>query len=165
MRRRRAEGRPKVNMKTCKVTLTSVHNPNSTDWYFVSGCSRHMTENASFFSELRECNAGSAMFGDGGKGRIISLPALTFDTQGCCFDCPVEKQIKSSHRSTTHHTTSRTLELLYIDLMGPMEIESLGGKRYAMNSGIVRNKVMVVESLKIEASMNSVKPKELFMNS
>lgn len=72
MRRRRAEGRPKVNMKTCKVTLTSVHNPNSTDWYFVSGCSRHMTENASFFSELRECNAGSAMFGDGGKGRIIS---------------------------------------------------------------------------------------------
>ena len=29
-----------------------------------------------------------------------------------------------------HLTTSRVLELLLMDLMGPMQIESLGGKRY-----------------------------------
>jgi hypothetical protein len=30
-----------------------------------------------------------------------------------------------------HHTTSKVLELLHVDLMGPMQVESLGGKRYA----------------------------------
>ncbi|KAA0035373.1 gag-pol polyprotein [Cucumis melo var. makuwa] len=35
------------------------------------GCSRHMTGNAVFFSELSECNAGYVIFGDEGKGRII----------------------------------------------------------------------------------------------
>ena len=29
-----------------------------------------------------------------------------------------------------HLTTSRVLELLHMDLMGPMQVESLGGKRY-----------------------------------
>ncbi|KAA0043140.1 F5J5.1 [Cucumis melo var. makuwa] len=35
------------------------------------GCSRHITGNAAFFSKLSECKAGSVMFGDGGKGKII----------------------------------------------------------------------------------------------
>lgn len=58
-------------MKKCKVILTSVYNPNSTDWYFDSGHWRHMTRNASFFSELRECNVGSVMMCDKEKGKII----------------------------------------------------------------------------------------------
>ncbi|KAA0046160.1 flocculation protein FLO11-like [Cucumis melo var. makuwa] len=60
--KRRTEWRPKVNMENCKVAFTSVHNPTSTDQYVNSGCSRHMTEIASFFSKLSECNAGSVMF-------------------------------------------------------------------------------------------------------
>ena len=31
-----------------------------------------------------------------------------------------------------HQVTSITLELLHMDLMGPMQVESLGGKRYAL---------------------------------
>ncbi|KAA0052056.1 Receptor-like protein 12 [Cucumis melo var. makuwa] len=54
--RRRTEWRPKVNMKNCKVALTPVHNPNSTDQYADSGCSRHMTGNASLFFELSKYN-------------------------------------------------------------------------------------------------------------
>ena len=30
-----------------------------------------MTENGAFFSELSECKAGSMVFGDGGKSKII----------------------------------------------------------------------------------------------
>ncbi|MCI87242.1 gag-pol polyprotein, partial [Trifolium medium] len=33
-----------------------------------------------------------------------------------------------SHQKLQHLTTSRVLELLHMDLMGPMQVESLGGK-------------------------------------
>ena len=36
-----------------------------------------------------------------------------------------------SHPKSRHLTTSKVLELLHMDLMGPMQVESLGGKRYA----------------------------------
>ena len=35
------------------------------------------------------------------------------------------------HKVTQHMTTIRTLELLHMDLMVSMQVESLGGKRYA----------------------------------
>jgi len=40
--------------------------------------------------------------------------------------------MKAKHPSTQTSTTSRTLELLHLDLMGLTRIESLGGKRYIM---------------------------------
>ena len=42
------------------------------------------------------------------------------------------KQVKSKHPSVTEVQTSRPLELLHIDLMGPTRIQSLGGKRYIL---------------------------------
>ena len=36
-----------------------------------------------------------------------------------------------SHQKLRHDTTSTVLELLHMDLMGPMQVESLGGKKYA----------------------------------
>ena len=42
------------------------------------------------------------------------------------------KQVKSKHPSVTEVQTSRPLELLHIDLMGPARVQSLGGKRYIL---------------------------------
>ena len=42
------------------------------------------------------------------------------------------KQTKASHRKVNVIATSRCLELLHVDLMGPTRTESLGGKRYIM---------------------------------
>ena len=42
------------------------------------------------------------------------------------------KIVKSKHLSVTEVQTSRLLELLHIDLMGPTSIQSLGGKRYIL---------------------------------
>ena len=42
------------------------------------------------------------------------------------------KQVKSKHPSVTDVQTSRPLELLHIDLMGPVRVLSLGGKRYIL---------------------------------
>ncbi|KAA0061122.1 gag-pol polyprotein [Cucumis melo var. makuwa] len=79
----RTKWRPKTILENCKVALTSVNDPKSTYWYFDSGCSRHMMGNAAFFLKLSECNAGSVVFDDGGKGRIISKG--TIDHPGLPF--------------------------------------------------------------------------------
>jgi hypothetical protein len=34
------------------------------------------------------------------------------------------------HKKVQHLTTTKTLELLHMDLMGPMQVESLGRKKY-----------------------------------
>ena len=53
---------PKNPYRKLQGALTSVKSPNFGDWYFDSGCSRHMTGNAYLFSELSECKVGSVVF-------------------------------------------------------------------------------------------------------
>lgn len=43
----------------------------------------------------------------------------------------IGKQTKIFHKKLQHLTTSKVLELLHMDLMGPIQVESLSGKRYA----------------------------------
>ena len=49
-----------------------------------------------------------------------------------CRPCQLGKQTKAKHPSTQTSATSRPLELLHLDLMGPTRTESFGGKRYIM---------------------------------
>ena len=49
-----------------------------------------------------------------------------------CGACQMGKQTKASHHKVNVIATSRCLELLHVDLMGPTRTESLGGKRYIM---------------------------------
>ena len=49
-----------------------------------------------------------------------------------CRLCQLGKQTKAKHPGTQTSATSRPLELLHLDLMGPTRTESLGGKRYIM---------------------------------
>ena len=42
------------------------------------------------------------------------------------------KQVKFKHPFVTEVQTSRPLELLHIDLMGPTRVQSLGGKKYIL---------------------------------
>ncbi|KAA0045602.1 uncharacterized protein E5676_scaffold280G00670 [Cucumis melo var. makuwa] len=59
------------NSGKCNIVFTIVQS--STDaWYLDSGCSRHVTGNRSFFSELKECTSGHVMLEDGAKGRILA---------------------------------------------------------------------------------------------
>ena len=46
--------------------------------------------------------------------------------------CQIGKQVKSKHPSIASVQTSRPLELLHIDLMGPTRVQSLGGKKYIL---------------------------------
>jgi hypothetical protein len=48
-----------------------------------------------------------------------------------CDVCQYEKQVKSSFKANNQVSTNQALQLLHMDLFGPMHISSLGGKKYA----------------------------------
>ncbi|KAA0041592.1 gag-pol polyprotein [Cucumis melo var. makuwa] len=57
--------------KRCKISFTSVQTADDA-WYFDSGCSRHMTGNRSYFTNLNDCDIEHVAFGDGAKETIIA---------------------------------------------------------------------------------------------
>ena len=65
------------------------------------------------------------------KGEVRGIPKLKIDEGRICGECQIGKQTRMSHKKLQHLTTSKVLELLHMDLMGPMQVKSLGGKRYA----------------------------------
>ena len=63
---------------------------------------------------------------------VLGIPKLSRMSNVVCEPCQLRKQIKAKHLSTQTSATSRPLELLHLDLMGPTRTEPLGGKRYIM---------------------------------
>ncbi|WP_281284697.1 DDE-type integrase/transposase/recombinase, partial [Cobetia crustatorum] len=62
---------------------------------------------------------------------IRGLPKLQ-KVDKICGECQLGKQIRSSHKKVNSNTTSRPLELLHMDLIGPTRTESRGGKKYIL---------------------------------
>ena len=63
---------------------------------------------------------------------VIGVPNIDVNSKFVCGDCLIGKQTKASHNSLKSCSTNRILELLLMDLMGPMQTESLGGKKYVL---------------------------------
>ncbi|KAA0038999.1 envelope-like protein [Cucumis melo var. makuwa] len=63
---------------------------------------------------------------------VIDVPNIDVNSKFVCGDCLIEKQTKASHKSLKRCSTNRVLELLHMDLMGPMQTKSLGGKKYVL---------------------------------
>ena len=57
----------------------------------------------------------------------LGMPKLSRVSNVVCGPCPLRKQTKAEHPGTQTSATSRPLELLHLDLMGPTRTESLGG--------------------------------------
>jgi hypothetical protein len=236
--------RPKEK-NTCLIAHTSLKATSGEEWYFDSGCSRHMTGVEKFLEKLKPHSTSSVTFGDGAKGeirgigrltssahlklddlllvrgltanlisisqlcdqglkvnftkseclvsndkgdvlmkgvrskdncylwvsqeaayvstclntkleetklwhqklghlhmkgikRIISeeavrgLPKLHVEEGQVCGECQIGKQTRMSHPMSQHLATTKVLELLHMDFMGPMQVESLGGKKYVL---------------------------------
>ncbi|XP_073056906.1 uncharacterized protein [Primulina eburnea] len=62
---------------------------------------------------------------------VRGMPNLSSGISYVCGDCQKGKQTHVSHPVLPTPGTTRCLELLHMDLMGPMEVESLGGKKYS----------------------------------
>ena len=89
-------------------------------------------EEASLWHKRLGHISGTTLFKVTKADAIIGLPTLTFTTLESCSECPAGKQVKSPHKSAILPSISCTLELIHIDLMGSMQAESLGGKRYVL---------------------------------
>ncbi|XP_043692925.1 uncharacterized protein LOC122643365, partial [Telopea speciosissima] len=64
------------------------------------------------------------------KNLVRNLPKLKFGKDHVCDACQRGKQTKVSHKSKNEVSTTRPLELLHLDLFGPITTPSLGGSRY-----------------------------------
>ncbi|KAK2457508.1 putative mitochondrial protein [Trifolium repens] len=65
-------------------------------------------------------------------GAIRDLPKLNIEEGIICGECQIGKQTRMPHQKLEHLVTTKPLELLHIDLIGPMQVESIGGRRYAL---------------------------------
>ena len=63
---------------------------------------------------------------------VVGLPKFGKIEKNVCGPCQLGKQTKSTHPKVNVVDTSRPLELLHVDLMGPTRMESMGGKRFIM---------------------------------
>ena len=64
---------------------------------------------------------------------VLGIPKLSRVNNVVYGPCQLGKQMKAKHLGIQTFATSRKLELLHMNLMGPTKTESLGGKRYIMN--------------------------------
>ena len=62
---------------------------------------------------------------------VRGLPKISFEKDKVCEACQMGKQIKTSFKNKNFISTSRPLELLHMDLFGPLRTTSVGGKSYA----------------------------------
>jgi len=64
------------NTKTGLIAHTSLRASSKEDWYFDSGCSRHMTGVETYLEDVRPYVTSYVTFGDGAKGKIIGIGNL-----------------------------------------------------------------------------------------
>jgi hypothetical protein len=67
-----------------------------------------------------------------GKDIVKDLPKIEKTGKVICGSCQLGKQTRAAHKKTSGIQTSKNLELLHMDLMGPTRTASLGGRRYIL---------------------------------
>ncbi|GJU42213.1 retrovirus-related pol polyprotein from transposon TNT 1-94 [Tanacetum coccineum] len=70
------------------------------------------------------------------KNNIVNgLPKLKFVKDHLCSSCELGKAKRKSFHTKTTPSSKRRLQLLHMDLCGPMRVESINGKKYVLNFG------------------------------
>nr|GEZ72303.1 retrovirus-related Pol polyprotein from transposon TNT 1-94 [Tanacetum cinerariifolium] len=63
---------------------------------------------------------------------VIGIPKLKFVKDHLCSSCELAKAKRKSFQTKTTPSSKRRLQLLYMDLCGPMWVESINGKKYVL---------------------------------
>ncbi|KAI3758230.1 hypothetical protein L6452_05783 [Arctium lappa] len=66
------------------------------------------------------------------QGLVKGLPEMRFEKDSLCSACELGKMKRSSFKSKSESSTSSALELLHMDLCGPMRTASINGKKYVL---------------------------------
>ncbi|KAJ9547298.1 hypothetical protein OSB04_019841 [Centaurea solstitialis] len=62
----------------------------------------------------------------------IGIPDLRFQQDHLCSACQLGKIKRVSHKSKLEHGTEKPLQLIHMDLCGPMRVQSINGKKYVL---------------------------------
>ncbi|KAI3681195.1 hypothetical protein L6452_35980 [Arctium lappa] len=63
---------------------------------------------------------------------VKGLPELKYEREHICAACEKGKMKRAPHKPKPEPSTNAPLELLHMDLCGPMRTQSLGGKKYIL---------------------------------
>jgi hypothetical protein len=63
---------------------------------------------------------------------VLGLTNVCFEKDRPCAACQAGKQVGNTHHSKNVMTTSRPLELIHMDLFGPVAYFSIGGSKYGL---------------------------------
>jgi hypothetical protein len=63
---------------------------------------------------------------------VLGLTNVSFEKDRPCAACQAGKQVGSTHHSKNVMTMTRPLELLHMDLFGPVAYLSIGGSKYVL---------------------------------
>ena len=63
---------------------------------------------------------------------VRGLPQMEFTQEGLCEACQKGKSKKASHKGTDTSIITEPLQLLHMDLFGPVNVMSMSKKRYAL---------------------------------
>ncbi|MCG5051307.1 hypothetical protein L2164_21830, partial [Pectobacterium brasiliense] len=66
------------------------------------------------------------------QGLVRGLPQKLFTCPEHCVSCLKGKQHKSSYKSIEESKTTKCLQMLHMDLFGPVQVMSLKRKRYCL---------------------------------
>nr|GEW66450.1 retrovirus-related Pol polyprotein from transposon TNT 1-94 [Tanacetum cinerariifolium] len=86
------------------------------------------------------------------KDVVIGLPKLKYVKDQLCSSCELSKAKRSSFKSKAVPSSKGRLNLLHMDLCGPMRVASINGKKYILSKGYRvynKRKRMIVESIHI----------------
>jgi hypothetical protein len=64
------------------------------------------------------------------EGHILGLMNVAFEKDRPCGACQANKQVGAQHRAKNIMTTRRPLEMLHMDLIGPISYISIGDNKY-----------------------------------
>jgi hypothetical protein len=65
-------------------------------------------------------------------GHILRLTNIVFEKDRPCSACQARKQVGTHHHARNIMTTTRPLEMLHMDLFGPVAYISIGGNKYGL---------------------------------
>ncbi|GJT93135.1 retrovirus-related pol polyprotein from transposon TNT 1-94 [Tanacetum coccineum] len=66
------------------------------------------------------------------KDLVRGLPRLKFEKDHLCSACQLGKSKKFSYKPKSENTIMEVLHTLYMDLCGPMRVQSINGKKYIL---------------------------------
>ncbi|GJR06376.1 retrovirus-related pol polyprotein from transposon TNT 1-94 [Tanacetum coccineum] len=90
------------------------------------------------------------------KDVVIGLPKLKYVKDQLCSSCEVSKAKQSSFKSKTVLSSKGRLNLLHMNLCGPMRVASINGKTYILNDVVERRNSTLVEAARTMLSASKL---------